>query len=329
MGKVLHFGIIGVGYFGKNYVRLLKEIDGVSLSAVARVSVGIDRDLPHLIPSNVRRQDPEELLSDPEIECVIIAAPTSFHFELAKKALEAGKHVLVEKPMTRTLEEARALKAAVERTGRIFMVGHQYLYNDYIRRLKNEIERGSLGKVRYIFAEHLYLRPAKDNIGCFWETATHELAIIDYLFSPKKVLELRGKMADFAGRGLDDFAAVWIDFDGAPPLYLTVSWLYPEKIRRMAIGGERGSAVFDENSEEKLKFFSLKIPSAPSFLKSETAGEPQVKLTKIEVREPLKNELEHFIGCVRERKRPLTDINHGVRIIEYLHTIYEKVSREA
>ncbi len=193
---------------------------------------------------------------------------------------------------------------------RSFMVGHQYLYNDHINRLKSELNKGTLGRIRYVWGEHLYPGPIRSDVGCFWETATHELAIIDYLFSPKRIREVRGSRNDLTGSGRDDFASVWIEFEAAPPAAVTVSWMYPEKIRRLAIVGEKGSAVFDEQRNEKLKFY---------------LGE-KILVPQIAAGEPLRNELEHFIKCVREGKKPLTDIEHGVRITRYLDTIQSLIS---
>ena len=283
----LKCAVIGAGNFGKHYVRLLQDIKGMSLGAIGD------------------QGNWKEIVADPQIDCVIIATPATHHFSIAKTALEAGKHVLLEKPMTRTLKEAEGLRAAVLHSGCIFMVGHQYLYNDYIIHLKSEIEKGTLGKIIYFFAEHLYPGPIREDIGCFWETATHELAIIDYLFSPKKIREVRGSMTDLAGSGRDDFASVWIEFKKAPPAALTVSWMYPEKIRRLALVGEKGSAVFDEQRDEKLKFY---------------LGE-KILVPRIAVSEPLQNELKHFIDCIKNKKVPLTDIGHGVFITEMLHKI--------
>lgn len=313
MEKTLRFGVVGIGYFGRNYVRLLGDIKGVKLSAVARVSKKYEKEVFSFVTKEVKRyREPEELFQDPKIDCVVIAAPTVFHFELVKRALKAGKHVLLEKPMTRTLEEAELLRKVVKKSGRIFMLGHQYLYNDYINRLKSELDKKSFGKIHYLWGEHLYSGSPPKGVGCFWETATHQLAIVDYLFSPEKIRKVSGKMVNFSAAnrtvlsGRDDFSSVWVDFAGAPGAGIVVSWLYPEKVRRLTVVGDRGSAVLDESKDEKLKFY---------------IGE-KILVPQVKAREPLRNELLHFIECVRERKNPLTDIEHGMRVIKYLDTVY-------
>lgn len=320
MKKILHFGVVGVGYFGRHYVRLLKELEGVMLSAVSRVSKKYEAEVFRFLTEGVRRYEkPEELFQDSKVECVIIAAPTRFHFELAKRALEAGKHVLLEKPMTRTLEEAELLRTTVEKSCHIFMVGHQYLYNDYIRRLKQEIERGAMGPPCYVFAEQLYSGPIRSDIGCFWESATHELAIIDYLFTPGSIAAAEGIGIDLACSGRDDFAVVNLLFESGLRATIVTSRLFLEKVRRLSIMGDRGMALFDDRKEtEKLSF---------SFRQYPETGSPRERIMKprIKAREPLENELAHFIDCVRRNATPLTDIKHGMRITGMLQAAREAI----
>lgn len=309
----LRFGVIGTGYFGKHYVRLLNEIEGAELIATANRSSG-----------------PEIVLNNPQIDCVVIATPVSTHFDLAKRALEAGKHVLVEKPMTASLREAEALQEIVRKSGRIFMAGHQYLYNDYVRHLKTRIDEGILGRVKYVFAEHLYHGPIRYDVGCFWETATHELAVIDYLFGSQKIKDVRGKALDFYGSGRDDFTTAVVTFASGISATIITSWFYPEKVRRMVIGGEKGLAIFDErNPAGALQFIHTAYPAAQDlgersyFFK---IADDKKTIPQIKAGEPLRNELEHFIECVRSGAAPLTDIEHGVRITRYLDTIMNSLS---
>ncbi len=177
----LAFGVIGAGYFGRHYIRLLQDIPGVALRAVADRSLEtIGENIP-VLPARVSRfADARELLSDPEIDCVVIATPASTHATLAIAALEHGKHVLVEKPMAMNMVEAEQMRDVVGKSNRIFMVGHQYLYHDYIRHLKEKLDEGILDTVKYVFAEHLYFGPIRSDSGCFWETAVHEISLLDH-----------------------------------------------------------------------------------------------------------------------------------------------------
>lgn len=385
----LRFAVIGIGHFGKHYVRLLQDIENVELRAVASRSREAFERLADLLPPRIGRfTDPRKVLDDPEIDCVVIAAPVSSHFSLVREALFAGKHVLVEKPMTRTFEEALRLRAIVEQASRaftyrkvsnfytqqerqenwvlpcgenqqenrvsarqkpwvseeyrvvpaskasesppVFMVGHQYFYNDYICHLKTKIEQGILGKIRYLFAEHVYSGPIRSDVGCFWETAPHELSIIEYLFGMQKIIDVRGKMCDFSGSGRDDFASVDITYENGLLVTIVTSWFAPIKVRRMIVGGENGMALFDDREpKNKLQFFIYPYPM-PSDLRGSSShffNTPPVEMVipTIAAREPLRAELEHFVECVRTERAPLTDIGHGVRIIESLEMISKQI----
>ncbi len=305
----LTFGVIGVGHFGKNYVRLLQNLEGVELSQVANSA-----------------KESQALLENPRIDCVVIATPVSTHFQLTSSAIEAGKHVLVEKPMVRNLEEAAELGKIVKKSGRTFMVGHQYLYNDFIRKLKEYLVSGTIGETRYIFAEHLYFGPIRYDVGCFWETATHDIAIIDYLFRLAKIINVSGGAVDMVEKGRDDFASVQVTFDTGLMVSIVTSWFWPVKTRRMTLVGRKGMALFDDRVEDfKLKIIPQLYPEGPKekgkFSSFMEIDQSSIVVPKVLAREPLQNELEHFIDCVREKKTPLSDIEHGLRVTEVLDTI--------
>lgn len=298
--KEISCAVIGAGRFGKHYVRLLGEAKGAKLVAVGG------------------RENWQETIVQPDINAVIIATPVSTHFEIARMALEAGKHVLLEKPMTSTLAEAEGLERIVKAQKRIFLVSHQYLYNDYINRVKEEIGRGVFGKILYFFAEHLYPGPIRNDVGCFWETAPHELAIIDYLFRPEKILQSNGRAIGFYGNGRDDFASANVAFSGDLYTSLVVSWLAPEKVRRFTFVGEKGAAVFDERQDAKLKFY-FPATTQSSF------KDANIIIPTVDAQEPLRNQLEHFIRCIRNGEKPLTGIDHAMRVMKMLNVISKEI----
>lgn len=385
----LRFAVIGIGHFGKHYVRLLQDIENVELRAVVSRSREAFERLAEFLPPRVERfTDPRKVLGDPEIDCVVIATPVFSHFSLARDAISAKKHVLVEKPMTRTLEEALRLREIVQEASRtfacqvfpsfdtpegrqwnyviprggsqrekgvsegqkpwgveecrvvpkneeieslpMFMVGHQYLYNDYICHLKNKIEQGVLGRIRYLFAEHFYPGPIRSDVGCFWETAPHELSIIEYFFGTQKILAVRGKMCDFSGSGRDDFTSVEIAYENGLLVTIVTSWFAPIKARRMIVGGENGMALFDDREPERKLQFSIypyPMPRGSSESSSYYFDNPsaEIVIPTIKAREPLRVEIEHFVDCIRTGRTPLTNIGHGVRVIESLEMISRQI----
>lgn len=314
MNDLVRFGIIGAtGRFGKHYVRLLQNIEG----AVLCHAVG---------------RDAEKVLDDPAIDCVVIATPISTHFELCQRALLQGKHVLVEKPMARSLEEARRLMALVQKKNLTFMVGHQYIYHNCIRYLKEKFAENMLGRVRYILTEHMIFEIIRHDIGCFWEIATHELAVIDYFFSPGRILDISGKMVSFSGTKKDDFASVSILFESGLVAAMIASWFAPVKVFRMTFGGDQGTAIFDERPlGTRFEFSLLPYPEDTQHLtqswRSDMMAPDRMFIPHMEVREPLRNEMDHFIECVREHKTPLTDIEHGFRVTVMLDAIIHALQR--
>lgn len=319
-------GIIGVGYFGKNYVRLAQEMDSIDLRHVAsRTFHGEFKNVTAFSDEVKVSNDANTLINDPDVECVIISTPASTHFELARDALLAGKHVLVEKPMVTSLKEAHELERIAKTNGNIFMVGYQYLYNDYITHLKKELKERVLGEVKYVLAEQLSLSPIPSDINILWHSATHELAIIDYLFGPLKIINVTMRSKSILADKNADFHVVNITLDTGLLITVVVSWFAPKKVRRMMFSGDKGLAEFDDTLEtNKLTFIQLPYISttqaddknASLSLSSNNASSPNINAS-----EPLKNQLEHFIACIEDNKVPRTDIQRGIRITEYLELI--------
>lgn len=318
----LRFGIIGVGYFGKHYVRLLQEMEGAELIGIAAREIGEIPEFPETIK---KYESADALIRDPAIDCMIIATPPSSHAEFAIAALEQGKHVLIEKPMAVSVAKAQAIADAARKSGRTCMIGHQYCYNDYIHALKKEIEQKTIGDIRYIFAEHLYAGPVRLDIGCLWETATHELAIVDYLFPDIRAVKITGHMLDMTGSGRDDMASAVIAFDNGMILTLVTTWFAPRKVRRIMMGGTKGMAMFDEKEEHPLVFFNHPYPNkeSPELHTSHffEITEKETYIPEVHAREPLHNQLTHFIQCVREGSMPVTGVDQGLRITKLLDEI--------
>ena len=322
VSPTLRFGLIGLGYFGKHYLRLLQETEGIQLVAVASRGYQVFEKYAQMLPVGVERYtDPQKIFKSTDIDCVVIATPPSTHLELSSAALASGKHVLLEKPMVLNMSEALRLNEAVKKSDRIFMIGHQYLYNDYIRNLKTELANGAIGQVKYFFAEHQYFEILRNDVGCFWETATHEFAILDYLFNPGEVISSTGQASGIESR--EDFASASVKFASGLAGSIFVSWFQPEKIRRMTFSGTGGMALFDDRREKKLLFKLQPYPAVDQH-KGSFFFDPkseEIKVPEIQAEEPLKAELAHFIECVRENKTPRTDIEHGLRVTRMLDRV--------
>lgn len=314
----LRFGIVGVGYFGKHYVRLLENMPGVELVGATRIS----KDIGPLSRPIKTYATPDELFADDSIECIVIASPPSTHAALAVLALERGKHVLLEKPMAISLPEAELIAEAAARSGRICMIGHQYCYNDYIRTLKQEMDRGSIGDVRYVFAQHVYPGPVRRDVGCLWETATHELSVLDFLFPERHPSSISGKMVDIAETGRDDATTVVLTYPHGLVATIFVSWFAPHKVRTMVIGGTSGMALFDEKNSSPLSLYPRPYPNHVRIGAGPYAfTQDEIHIPRIQAGEPLGNQLDHFVDCVRTNSVPLTGVDHGLRVTRLLDEI--------
>jgi len=283
-GKV-QCGLIGLGRWGKNYLRLLQDMAGVTLTASAN-------------HGNV-----SDIFSNPEIEAVFIVTPPSTHYSLIQAGLKSGKHVSVEKPMVLNTADAKKLQILVGQSGKTFMVGSQYLFNDNINYLKKEIEKGAFGKILSVKSEHV-LSPSRPDVGIFWDAAPHPFSVFQYLFNPGKLISAEGKIEH-------DNASVKAWFENSPMLEITALCFGQTKVRKLTVVGEKATAVLDETLEKhKL-----------AIIKNGKTNYPEITS-----KEPLRTEIEHFIHCIQTGEAPLTDINFGCQITEWLEIISKKLS---
>lgn len=326
----LRFGLIGLGHFGAHYVRLLGLRPDAQLVAVGSLRSNLKKTS---LPPDVAIVDPSRVILDPTVDCVIIATPASTHAAYIAAAMDAGKHVLVEKPMVMNQTEATRVQALVQKhPEQTFMVAFQYVYNDYIRTLRQYCTSGRLGTITYVFAENLYFGPIRNDIGSFGDAGVHELSIIDYLFQPGKIRDANHHHFGVTAPLAHDFVAATITFERGLKAHIVTSWFFPTKTRRMIIVGDRAIAMFDDQEPEtKLKIYERPYPGAfpetsSNFMKQLASLPPEIP--NVSAHEPLQNELAHFIQCVRENKQPDTGIDFGMRLVEYVETILSS-SKEA
>lgn len=318
MSSTLRFGLIGLGNFGKHYARLLQELPNVSLTAASSQQMETFttyRDL--LSPDTLKTTDANEILRHPEINCVIIAAPASTHFTLITKALEAGKHTLVEKPMAVNMDEAEALRALAKKYNRICMVGYQYVYNDYVVALKNLLPK--LGAIQYVFGEHQSPGPLRSDIGVFADAGVHDLAIIYFLFNPGPITQASGGALGLETTKLEDFASAIIHFTSGLRAHILTTRYAPEKIRKFTIVGELGIAQINDRLEtNKLRFWPYTYPKSATNapLSSIYYNLPDPEIPTVSAREPLRNQLESFINSVRTNTKPITNIDFGYEVTQ-------------
>ncbi|MES2087660.1 MAG: Gfo/Idh/MocA family oxidoreductase [Patescibacteria group bacterium] len=288
-------GLIGVGTWGKNILATLEKIPNVEVKYLCAKNpeslVGFEKKYEKI-------SDWRKLLDKPDLDGVCIATPPATHAEIAAAFVERGKAVLVEKPMVTNLEDALKLQAIVQKKSSLLMVGFEYLFNDHITYLKKEIEKGTFGKILEVTYEH-YVSPSRSDVDIFWDVAPHPFSIFQYLFNPEKLTSSEGKIER-------EIVSVKIQFQNSPLLEINATSSGSTKTRKLVLLGENATATLDETvTENKL-----------SIIKNGKILFPEIRASA-----PLQNELEHFIQCIQSGKTPLTDVDFGCKITEWLETI--------
>jgi UDP-2-acetamido-3-amino-2,3-dideoxy-glucuronate N-acetyltransferase len=305
--------VIGCGYWGQNLVRNFAELG--ALAAVCDVDMARMEKLriAHTVTLTTRF---EEVLSSQEVRAVVIAAPAAQHFDLAKKALLAGKDVFVEKPLALHVEEGEELVELARNRSRILMVGHLLHYHPAIVELRRLIKAGELGRVEYISSSRLNLGKLRTEEDILWSFAPHDISAIIHLLdeSPTRVV---AQGASYLNHPISDVTLTILSFASGVKAHVFVSWLHPFKEQKLVLVGDRKMAVFDDTqSDQKLILYSHRIDWINRVPVAHKAEGEVVPLSK---EEPLRLECLHFLECVRDRVTPDTDGENGLRVLKILH----------
>src|SRR3989338_10887876 len=308
----INIGIIGIGRFGTNYFKTFNKLNDAEVSWIcSRSSSTLDRAKNELDLSVKVTADYRDILIDKDIDAVAITTPATTHYKIAKEALLAGKHIIVEKPVTASSKECEDLINISKRKNKVFMAAHIHRYNPGIQKLKEDIGAGKFGKINFIHYTHLGNGPVRADINALWDFFPHALTICNYLFDEIPV-SVSANGACFLRDKIQDIAAVGLKYKNGAYATATVSWLYPFKRMELAVSGEKLSASFDDYaSEEKLKYYG----NAPKIMdgKPIIAGKGYTPQDIGKTR-PLTAELEHFLDCVRNNKEPLTGGNEALKV---------------
>ncbi len=324
---MIRLGVIGAGYWGPNLIRNFAVLKNVSLEKISDLDQTVIDKIKPDYPNTAFTKDAAELFdSDLDAICVATSAPT--HYELAKKALEAGKHVFCEKPLTLKSNQAKELVELAEKKNRRLMVGHLMLYHPAVRKLRELIEQGKLGDVFYVNSMRVNLGIARSNENALWSLAPHDISIILYLFGSNLPVGVSATGKDFLTRGVEDIVFASLFFNGNQIAHTRVSWLDPEKIRRVKVTGSRGIAIFDDVGKDSVVQFHEDWiePKGNGVFTNHKSKTPEIfELEKVE---PLKLECEHFVECVIHGKKPLTDGQNGLNVVSILERAEESLKEK-
>ncbi|HEU4691568.1 MAG TPA: Gfo/Idh/MocA family oxidoreductase [Vicinamibacterales bacterium] len=326
---MIRIGVIGYGYWGPNLVRNFAEL------ASARVTVVCDRR-PERLALAARRypgvrttKDPVELIKDPSVDAVVIATPVFHHFELAMLAIREGKHVLVEKPIASSSEQASQMIEEAARRRVVLMVDHTFVYTSAVRAMRDLVTKGDLGDIYYYDSVRINLGLFQHDVNVLWDLAVHDLSIMDYVLQKQPTAVSATGLAHVPGEP-ENIAYMTMFFDSPLIGHIHVNWLAPVKVRRTLLGGSRRMVVFDDlEASEKLRVYDKGISVNPSpenvyqLLVGYRTGDmwaPQIDLT-----EALSVEAAHFAECVARGGTPITDGESGLRVVRLLEAATESM----
>lgn len=307
-----NIAVIGCGYWGKNLVRNFSE-----LSALVAVCDPNDKLAQFYAEQyNVNNLSFAEILNNPSISGVVLAVPAVFHASMAIEAMNAGKHVYVEKPLALNKKEAAAMIAAAKHNEVQLMVGHLLQYHPVFVALRGLVESGELGRLSYVYSNRLSFGKVRSEEDVIWSFAPHDISMILSLTGQEPEL-VRTESAHILQSNIADTATVHMEFKSSVKAHISVSWLHPYKEQKLVVVGTDGMAVFDDTKpwNEKLALYRhivLTSGDLPSLEKSE------VEYLEISKSEPLRNECQHFLAVVRDNKTPFTDGNEGMSVLNVL-----------
>lgn len=307
------FGMIGLGYWGRNILRNLYELGLLRIACDA--DEGTIKHWRETYADIDYTMTYADILNAEEIIGVVISTPAAMHYEVTKAALAAGKDVLVEKPLALTVREGEELVELAEREGRILMVGHILQYHPAVEKLKELVSSGGLGKILYIYSNRLNIGKLRTEENILWSFAPHDISVMLMLLEeePESVVAFGG---DYVNSGIFDTTLTTLEFRNGVKGHIFVSWLHPYKEQKMIVVGSEAMAVFDDIGDQKLVMHPHKIEWKDG--KIPVVQKSEYEVIAVRKEEPLENELRHFAECVRRRRQPRTDGLEAVRVLRVL-----------
>lgn len=308
---------IGCGYWGPNLLRNFSTLPDARVTCVVEASEERRRYVRETHPHTAAVAELAPVLADPAVQAVVVATPARSHYELAHRALAAGKHVFVEKPLAMTVAEVDALAAAAERRGLVLMAGHTFLYNPAVLALRALIESGELGRVYYLYSQRLNLGVVRGDVNALWNLAPHDLSIFNFLLGSAP-LAVAAHGTAYLQPGIEDVVFANLEYPGQVRASVHVSWLDPNKVRRVTLVGSRRMAVYDDMAADKLVLFDKGIdapgPTDDPMPFDRPAADPRLvyrngpaRVVPVAPDEPLRETARDFLASIAGRRRPRAD----------------------
>ncbi len=320
LSSAVRVGVIGYGYWGPNIVRNFSALESCELAAVCDKNPNALKRVSRAYPGALATADFNEVLRSPDIDAVAVVTPVWTHFELAKAALEHGKHVFVEKPFTSTAQQAEQLIELADRKNLKIMVDHTFLFGGAVKKIRELVDKGALGSLYYFDSTRVNLGLFQHDVSVVWDLAPHDLSIMDHVLqsTPEAVVATGGKHFN----DLADMAFITVYFPGNLIAHINVNWLSPVKVRTTLIGGKDKMLVWNDlEPDEKIRVYDKGVDvtngqSLHDLLVSYRSGD--VWAPKVDPTEALKAELGYFVDCIQNNKTPMNDGAAGLRVVRLL-----------
>ncbi|MBI4122976.1 MAG: Gfo/Idh/MocA family oxidoreductase [Parcubacteria group bacterium] len=316
---IIKIGVVGLGYWGPNLLRNFSQLEGCEVAYGCDIKKDVFRKLAVQYPSTKFTVSYEDILQDDTVQAVAIATPLSTHYELAKTALERGKHVLLEKPMASSVVQCQELIDLAESKGLILMIDHTFVYTGAVKKIKELMQE--LGDIYYFDSERINFGLIQHDASVLWDLAAHDFSILRFLFGdvrPKAVFAQGTRHLSSHG---EEMAHVTLEMESGIVAHVHASWLSPLKIRKILIGGSRKMILYDDlEPSEKVKVYdkgiSLNLQNITPFNPLYRVGD--IVIPKLDTTEALSVETQHFIDCIRSGAEPQTPGREGLEVVRML-----------
>ena len=330
--KDLKIAVIGYGYWGPNLVRNFTNLENSTVSHVVDESPDRLEKVKKLYPSINATSSLTEILENPEIDCIIIATPISTHYDIAKKALEHNKHVLVEKPMTNSVKHAKELIELSKKKKKVLMVDHTYLYTGAIQKIKKIIDKNMIGEIQYIDSTRINLGLFQPDVNVLWDLAAHDISICSYLMNENPIsVQAMGK--SHTDSDFEDIAYLTLHFKSNKIIHFNCSWISPVKIRYMLIGGNKKMIIFNDlETTEKVKIYDTKYKTKTNpkndrqILADYRVGD--IFIPKLTTREGLSSMVEDFVSAIIDKTKPISNYDIGLQVVKILEAAQRSITNQ-
>ncbi len=331
MPEIVRVAVVGAGYWGPNLIRNVAEAPGAELRAICEQDEKRLKDVGRRWPGVALVPRYDDLLRDASIDAIVLATPASAHASMGIAAMEAGKDVLVEKPLAVSTGECRTMIACAERTGRVLMVGHTFIYNSAVQAIKRIVDSGEIGEVLYVYSSRVNLGRIRQDVNALWNAAPHDVSILNYVLGAAP-LRVQAMGRSYLQPGIEDVVFAVFEYPGGCLAHVHSSWLDPSKVRKTTFVGSKKMVVYDDvESEGKIKIYDKGVRRQTP---EQEYGEFQLRLhdgdiyiPKIRFTEPLAEECKHFVERCRTRERPQTDGRDGLAVVAALEAAQESLRR--